>query len=58
MTLMSFFCRLISGRCAQESREPERESYPRPTHTATSSAPYPPPPPPEAERTIQRGKVG
>jgi len=22
MTLMSFFCRLINGRCAQEPREP------------------------------------
>ena len=27
MTLASFFCRLINGRCRKETREPEREPY-------------------------------
>src|SRR5262249_62349552 len=42
MTLMSFFCRLINGRCAQEPREPESETHPRTQSTAASSEPYPP----------------
>jgi hypothetical protein len=27
MTLASFFCRLINGRCRKETREPDREPY-------------------------------
>jgi hypothetical protein len=44
MSLMSFFCRLLNGKCAQETREPDRESYPKPQQTAASPARYPPPP--------------
>jgi hypothetical protein len=50
MSLMSFFCRLMNGKCAQEPREREGESYPQTPPTASSSAPYPPQPPP---RTTQ-----
>ena len=42
MTLMSFFCRLINGRCNQEPREQERDSYQKVQTTAASSEPYPP----------------
>jgi predicted dinucleotide-binding enzyme len=60
MTLMSLFCRLINGRCAQEPREPEREPHPRTQSTARSSAPYPPPPPPKAMKIgiIGAGQIG
>jgi 8-hydroxy-5-deazaflavin:NADPH oxidoreductase len=54
MTLTSFFCRLINGRCAQEPREAERESYPRTQSTAASSAPYPPRP----RRAMKIGIIG
>src|SRR4029079_1973574 len=50
MTLMSFFCRLINGRCAQEPREPERDSHPKTQSTAASSAPYPSPLSPEPRK--------
>src|SRR5262245_19310119 len=60
MTLMSFFCRLINGRCAKEPREPESETHPRAQSTAASSVPYPPPPPPRAMKIgiIGAGQIG
>jgi len=60
MTLMSFFCRLINGRCAQEPREPESETHPRTQSTAASSVPYSPPPPPRAMKIgiIGAGQIG
>jgi len=27
MTLASFFCRLINGRCRKETHEPDQETY-------------------------------
>jgi hypothetical protein len=42
MTLMSFFCRMLNGKC--DTREPDRESYPK--TQATTASPTPPPPPP------------
>ena len=49
MTLMSFFCRMLNGKC-QETREPDREFYPK-TQPKTASPPpspntTPPNPPP------------
>jgi predicted dinucleotide-binding enzyme len=60
MTLMSFFCRLINGRCAQEPREAERQSYPRTQSTAASSVPYPPPYPTKSMKIgiIGAGQIG
>jgi 8-hydroxy-5-deazaflavin:NADPH oxidoreductase len=55
---MSFFCRLINGRCMQEPRESER--YPKTQTTAASSAPYPPPPLPRVMKIgiIGAGQIG
>ena len=58
MTVMSFFCRLLNGRCMQEPRE--SEGYPKTQTTSASSAPYPPPPPPRVMKIgiIGAGQIG